>query len=200
MKNSEKKQFQTVFNNLSEYYQKENLTKPALEIYWGALSRLSLPEVEQGINQHVSNELSGKFYPRASDILAGVFAGDKQKANNAKNSSLLAWSQVIYMISTRGPYRTLTLDDKVALAAVKSIGGWVCLCKKTYEQLEWAKKDFYDVYQAYIKTPLNRLPSSLPGLPELSEGKGTGSTLRTLYDELERRENNKQLLTNGTEK
>jgi len=90
---------------------------------------------------------------------------------SAKDKAELGWAAIVGEIGRIGPYKQLELEDKQVIAAVKALGGWTNLCSMTYEQLDWKKKEFMDIYQTYENTPLDRLPSNLPGLAELQEHK-----------------------------
>jgi len=77
MDNNDKKQFKELFDGLSEYYQsKEKLSKMALQIYFNSLQRFDFEQITQAVSAHVSNADSGKFYPKASDIIRHLEGGE----------------------------------------------------------------------------------------------------------------------------
>ena len=77
MNDQDKKRFQEAFNALSEYYQqKENLSKPALQIYFAALQRFDFDQVQWAISKHVQSASNGQFYPKVADIIRIIEGGD----------------------------------------------------------------------------------------------------------------------------
>ncbi len=96
---------------------------------------------------------------------------------------MLAWAQVVREMRVNGSYGSLKLDDKQAVAAVKSLGSWQQLCSSTEKELVWKKKEFISLYETYEKTPLELLPSSLPGRVALVEHKKEQSAgMKNLID------------------
>ena len=57
------------------------------------------------------------------------------------------------------------------MAALQCMGGWVQLCGSTLDELIWKKKEFMGMYQNFENTPLDQLPSNLPGRTELAHHK-----------------------------
>ena len=90
---------------------------------------------------------------------------------SSEDKATLAWGQVIREIRCTGSYGTLKLDDKQALAAVKALGSWQQLCGSSENDMTWKKKEFIAIYETYEKTPVELLPSSLPGIVGLVEHK-----------------------------
>jgi|GEM_PF-2569597 len=75
MFDQDKKAFKELMDATSEYYQREPLSKMALQMYFAALSHLSFEQVREAINIHVQRK-GGQFYPKASDIIAILEGGE----------------------------------------------------------------------------------------------------------------------------
>ena len=166
MTDLDKEDFKMLMVGIGELYGKE-ITKPLMRIYFSALTDYSLIEVEQGINKHALDPKHGSFFPKPADIVRNLQTSDL----SAEDKAELAWAQVLREIRATGSYGTLKLDDKQAIAAVKSLGSWQQLCSSTETEMTWKKKEFISVYETYEKTPVDMLPSSLPGRIELVEHK-----------------------------
>ena len=70
MDNTDKNAFKELFNGLNDYYQsKERISTVALQIYFGALERFTFEQVTNAVTAHVSDPTSGKFYPKAGDLI-----------------------------------------------------------------------------------------------------------------------------------
>jgi len=163
---SDKVEFKMLMVGVGELYGKE-ITKPLMRIYFSSLANYSLDDVERGISQHTMDSKHGSFFPKPADIVRHLQTGDL----SAENKAELAWAQVMREIRVTGSYGSLKLDDRQAMAAVKSLCSWEQLCSSTVDEMTWKKKEFISMYETYEKTPLDMLPSSLPGRIELVEHK-----------------------------
>lgn len=166
MDDSNKKDFAVLFYGLGEYYDKP-VTKNLLLIYFDDLKKYSLDEVKEGASKHRLDPKHGTFWPKSADIIRHLQTDEISDEEKAE----LAWAQVIREIRRTGSYGTLKLDDKQAIAAVKSLGSWSQLCGSTETEMTWKKKEFISMYETYSRTPVEMLPSSLPGRIGLVEHK-----------------------------
>ncbi len=166
MQESDKADFKMIMVGIGELYNKE-ITKPLMRIYFSSLINYSLHDVEQGINAHAMDAKHGTFFPKPADIARHLQTSQISQEDKA----MLAWSQVIREIRRTGSYGTLKMDDKQALAAVKALGSWQQLCNSTETEMTWKKKEFINIYETYEKTPLDMLPSSMPGRFDLIDHK-----------------------------
>lgn len=76
MDDSNKLEFKELMDATSEYYQKDRLSKMALQIYFSALSRFTIDQVQEAISLHIQDSKSGQFYPKAVDIIRHLEGGD----------------------------------------------------------------------------------------------------------------------------
>jgi len=166
MDDSNKKDFAVLFYGTGELYDKP-VTKNLLQLYFNALKAFSMDEVTTGVNAHMMDSKHGSFFPKPADIVRHLQTGEISTENKAE----LAWAQVMREIRVTGSYGSLKLDDKQALASVKALGSWKQLCASTVDEMTWKKKEFMSMYETYEKTPLDMLPSSLPGRIALVEHK-----------------------------
>ena len=166
MIDTDKAEFKILMVGVGELYNKE-ITKPLMRIYFSSLTNYSLIDVERGISAHTMDAKHGSFFPKPADIVRHLQTGEI----SAENKAELAWAQVMREIRVTGSYGSLKLDDKQALASVKALGSWKQLCASTVDEMTWKKKEFMSMYETYEKTPLEMLPSSLPGRIALVEHK-----------------------------
>ncbi|MFK5949955.1 MAG: DUF6475 domain-containing protein [Methylococcales bacterium] len=170
MNNSNKKEFATLFYALGEYYDKKVSTE-LLSMLFDDLIEFDINEVKFGAKCHRQDPKHGTFFPKCADIIRHL----QTSKISVEDKALLAWSQVIREIRATGSYGTLKLDDKQAMAAIKSLGSWQQLCSSTEKEMTWKKKEFMSNYQTYENTPIEFLPSSMPGRIELVEHKKDSS-------------------------
>jgi len=168
---SDKDNFKELMVGVGELYGKE-MTKPLLRIYFGALEDYTVDQISRALTAHVkSTSKAGTFFPKPADIIRQLEGSPEDQTKNLEDRAELAWGCIEGEIRRIGSYGSLDIGDKQALAAVKAIGGWQRLCMSTYEELVWRKKEFTNAYECYDRTPIDALPSKLPGLVELSEHK-----------------------------
>ncbi len=144
-----------------------NVDRPMLQVYFMSLNDYSYDQVEWALGEHLKDPVDGRFFPKPANIIKHLTVDEISNEELAE----LAWAQVIREMRRTGSYGTLKLDDKQAIAAVKSLGSWSQLCASTESEMTWKKKEFISMYETYSRTPIEMLPSSLPGRIGLVEHK-----------------------------
>lgn len=171
MDDSNKIEFAKVFYAMGEYYDKKVSTDLLLMLF-SDLSEFTIDQVKSGAKSHRLDPKYGTFFPTAAGIIRHLKTGNI----STEEKSQLAWAQIEREIRVTGAYGALKLDDKQALAALKSIISWKDLCGADTDRITWIRKEFMSMYSTYENTPLDMLPSSLPGLVELRDHKEKGMT------------------------
>lgn len=69
MMNSDKKQFKSLMDGLSEYYAKPELTKPVLQMYYASLEMFDIESVSGAINKHIQSPDHGAFMPKVGCLI-----------------------------------------------------------------------------------------------------------------------------------
>jgi hypothetical protein len=138
-----------------------------LQIYFKTLESHEIKQVEKAFGDHIVDVEHGTFFPKPSDIIRRMQANEPSTEEKGR----LSWLAIMGEIRRVGRYGTLNLDDKIALAALKSVGGWNHLCGSMEKDLVWIEKEFMSAYQTFDKTPVEMLPSSLPGLEDIHNAK-----------------------------
>ena len=146
---------------------KVNVTVPMLQVYFMSLSEYSYQQIEWAMGEHLKDPIDGKFFPKPANIIKHL----KMNDISAEDKAELAWAQVMREIRVNGAYGSLKLDDGQALAAVKELGTWKELCATPSDKMTFKHREFIATYKTYERTPLEMLPSSMPGLIELQNHK-----------------------------
>ncbi len=170
MDDSNKKEFQQIVLATAELYssvKKIEVTPIMLKLFFSSLRKFSIEQVSYGFEQHLGDTVDGKFFPKPANIIKHL----EVKQLTAEEKAELCWAQIEREIRVTGSWGKLVLDDKQGLAALKSFISWKDLCGMDVSKLTWAKKEFLSMYSTYENTPLELLPSSLPGRVELVEHK-----------------------------
>ena len=184
MDDSDKKEFATLFYALGEDYDK-TVSKELLAMLFDDLSDQTINDVKRGAKAHRLDPKHGTFFPKAADIVRHLQTGKLSTEEKAE----LAWAQVQHCLRKNGTYGGLNIEDKQGIASLKAFTTWKEFCAMDASKLTWAKKEFISMYSTYENTPLEMLPSSLPGLVELHnhkekyEQKGAVS-MKTILDKM----------------
>jgi len=173
MQDQDKDAFTEIMMAAGEVYSKA-ITVPMIKMYFAALGQVSIEQAQSAMMAHMQNPDSGQFFPKPADLIKQMTGTTKQQEAAIEDRASIAWACIERDIRRIGSYGTLKLDDKQAMAAVKAMGGWMSICQTETSKMEWKRKEFIRMYETFERTPLEALPSSLPGLVELSEAKAAG--------------------------
>ena len=168
MNNNDLEVFRNDMLAMGELYNKR-ITDPLLSLYWKALKDVTIEQFKSASSAHMLNPDNGQFFPKPADLMRQLHGTTQQQKQSTENRSKLAWSTIMGEVRRIGSYGTLEIEDKQAMAALRDIGGWKHLCMSTHDQLVWMEKEFVKAYDCYENTPVNALPSKLPGLIELDQ-------------------------------
>lgn len=174
MRDQDKDAFTELMMAAGEVYGKA-ITVPMIRMYFAALAPMSIEQVQGAMMAHMQNPDSGQFFPKPADFIRQIAGTTKQQEAAIEDRAAIAWSCIERDIRRVGSYGSLKLEDKQALATVKAMGGWQSICQTEESKMEWRRKEFIRMYEAFERTPLEALPLSLPGRIELSEHKAQGA-------------------------
>jgi hypothetical protein len=160
MNDYDKEQFSRALVESSFVFPRE-ITTPLKKIYFEALEDLDINDVYAAFKKHNATAV---FFPKPIDIRNIINSG---KPNN-EDKAVLAWLSITNAISKIGPYRTLTLEDRLAMEIVNHVGGWSNLCNLSYKELDFKKREFVEAYTTTAITSDKDLPKSLVGLHDVA--------------------------------
>ena len=63
-------------DSLSEYYQRDPLRPMAVKIYFNALKDYGIEQIDDAVTMHLQDSESGKFYPKAADLIKHLEGGE----------------------------------------------------------------------------------------------------------------------------
>jgi len=170
MKDLDKADFESLLRGIADVFSTTKsivVNRPMLQVYFMSLSEYSYQQVEWAIGEHLKDPADGKFFPKPANIIKHLKVNELSTEEKAE----LAWAQIERELRVTGSWGKLKMDDKQALAALKSFTTWKDLCSMPVDKMTWAKKEFLSMYSTYENTPLDMLPSSLPGRVELVQHK-----------------------------
>ena len=178
MIDSDKATFEVTLRGIASVFsstKKITVDRPMLQVYFLSLSDYSYQQVEWAIGEHLKDPVDGKFFPKPANIIKHLTAHEPSPEEQAE----IAWAEIMQCLRKNGAYGGLKIENKQAIAALKSFTTWKEFCGGDAAHLTWAKKEFISMYSTYDKTPLEMLPSALPGLVELHNHKDKHKQLGT---------------------
>jgi len=138
---NDKEKFVMLMTAIAELHNKK-LSKPLLDIYWHALKKFNLVDIQQAMNQLILDPDVGQFMPKPADIVR-YLEGDKE------TKALQAWSKVTRGIREIGSWGCAEFDDPVIHLIISEMGGWIELCRLSTRELAFRFQEFEKRYKAY---------------------------------------------------
>ena len=99
-----------------------------IDAFWSTCSGMTLEEFAQACHRIVRDE--DQYQPPAAVLGAAAVEGEQ------------AWIQVQDAIRQCGANRCVRFEDPAIHAAIRSLGGWVTLCRMDDESFKFARRDF----------------------------------------------------------
>lgn len=161
MKNSDEMKFAETMTMLGVVFP-TNVTQTLANAYFVALKPFTIEQVMAAAERHIE---IGRFFPKPIELADIINAGKP----NGEDKAVLAWMSITSAISKIGPYRSLILDDRLAMEIVKHVGGWSNLCNLSYKELDFKKREFVESYKVAALISQKDLPKSLSGLHDTAK-------------------------------
>jgi hypothetical protein len=131
----------------------EPVSDARMEIYFRALSDLSLDDIRQAAHVHVKTQ---KFFPRPAELIEAVEGSVDDRAE-------LAWMAVLERVRRYGFYYAGEIawpDVATKRAAMELYGGWKPLCERLPAggpELLGVAKQFKATYRSYAARDVRQL-------------------------------------------
>jgi len=116
-----------------------DVSKGQMRAYYDLLKQYPRDALQKAFRSHA---MSSEWFPKISQIIAGIEGTDKEQGADA-------WSNVLLEIRKTGSYGEPRVSSEIGDAIAK-IGGWKLLCSMTYRELEFKAKDFTNIYQSPV--------------------------------------------------
>lgn len=190
MNDHDKKQFAEILAMAAEAtgYQ---ITDTTYKTYWALLKdKMDIEQFSNAIQGHLFDPQEGMFFPKPANLIKQLTGTRKEQEQTLEDQANLAWACVEDNIHKVGSWGSPKIDDGFALAAIKSMGGWVYICSLTKDKLTWAKKEFVAAYKSYSSTPVEQLPENLPGRVLIENAKKKGQGVKSIVEGVERYQKN----------
>ena len=142
------KEFNAAFQPFLDYFPTTEMTKEKINIYYLALSNLTVDQLNSAFISMVRNRVY-KNFPQVAEII--------QYATHTTESELddrivLAKQMLKNTIIRYGSYGSVEFTDKGIHAVIDSLDGWQNLCSMSSDELEkFLTFEFPKIYKAYTR-------------------------------------------------
>ena len=148
-------EFNKGFKPFLDFFPTESMTKEKINIYFAALSDLSLKQLNISFERLVKNRV-WKSFPQPAEIRQYALGKTETDMNVRIN---LAKEKLKLAILKYGAYGSIEFDDKGIHAAIDSLGGWQEVCKMLVDDFDkFLTFEFPKIYKAYWEMPYNVNP------------------------------------------
>jgi len=157
MNQADYKPFASALDAVMDVYgNRGTLTGKAAALWFTALSRFELADIQRAFGAHLSDPATGMHPPKPADIVKII---DGTLADRSGE----AWAKVHNAIVRVGQYQQLVFDDPLIHAAIEAMGGWMRLSEINSDQVTWVAKEFTAHYERLIRYPPPAYPAVVNG-------------------------------------
>ena len=141
-------EFNTVFQPFLDYFPTGDMSKEKINIYYLALSNLTVDQLNSAFISMVRNRVY-KNFPQVAEII--------QYATHTTESELddrivLAKQMLKNTIVRYGSYGSVEFSDKGIHAVIDALDGWQKMCSMSSDELEkFLTFEFAKIYKAYTR-------------------------------------------------
>ena len=141
-------EFNTVFQPFLDYFPTGEMTKEKLNIYYLALSSLTVEQLNKAFIAMVKNRVY-KNFPQIAEILQ--YASGTTE-NELDDRIVIAKRMLKNAIVRYGSYGSVEFEDKSIHAVIDAFDGWQKLCTMNSDELEkFLNFEFSKIYKAYAR-------------------------------------------------
>jgi hypothetical protein len=152
--------FMKYITALAEMYAPKPLSDVVMEMYYLVLKDMNEKDFISSVEKLMS-EWNYSYMPKPAHILNALKSKEnfEVEANNE-------WKLVVEAVERQGRYKNVVFENLATNSAVHTItgGDWSELCSKTYEQLDWIKKEFVKFYIHFRNSHQKLTDKMLTGL------------------------------------
>ena len=141
-------EFNIVFQPFLDYFPTSEMTKEKLNIYYLALSSLTVEQLNKAFISMVKNRVY-KNFPQIAEILQ--YASGTTE-NELDDRIVIAKRMLKNAIVRYGSYGSVEFEDKSIHAVIDALDGWQKLCAMNSDELEkFLTFEFGKIYKAYAR-------------------------------------------------
>ena len=145
-------EFNRGFKPFLDFFPTDGMTKEKINIYFAALSDLTLEQLNLSFTRMIKNRV-WKSFPQPAEIRQYAMGTTETDLNVRIN---LAKEKLKKAILRFGGYKSVKFDDLGIHAVIDSLGGWGKICQMSSDDFEkFMTFEFQKIYKAYWEMPYN---------------------------------------------
>ncbi len=126
MQSSDKIGFKSLFSQTADYYDGK---MGSLDIWWNALEAFDFAAIRKAFSDHITDPNTGKFAPKASDIIGRI------QANDGHPGTEQSWAQLKGFLGDETQTIILTHPQKAAFLAADAIADDPIAARMTFKEV-----------------------------------------------------------------
>ena len=166
---------------LAELYN-QKLSSGVIKIYYDTLKNMSNDEFLASVDNVMAN-WNYSYMPKPAHLLNSL----KQKEEDVEVEAQKEWDKVIEAIETHGSYVSVKFENLITSTALNLLSNqnWYQIASKTYEELNWIKKDFIRLYKNLKSNPTNLKDNILLGYCDKQNNTCDLKAVKTIKSDLD---------------
>lgn len=141
-------QFNTAFQPFLDYFPTGDMSKEKINIYYLALSNLTVEQLNSAFISMVRNRVY-KNFPQVAEIIQYA---THTTENELDDRIVLAKQMLKNTIVRYGSYGSVEFKDKGIHAVIDTLDGWQKMCSMSSDELEkFLTFEFAKIYKAYTR-------------------------------------------------
>ena len=141
-------QFNTAFQPFLDYFPTGDMSKEKINIYYLALSNLTVDQLNSAFISMVRNRVY-KNFPQVAEIIQYA---THTTENELDDRIVLAKQMLKNTIVRYGSYGSVEFKDKGIHAVIDALDGWQKMCSMSSDELEkFLTFEFAKIYKAYTR-------------------------------------------------
>jgi hypothetical protein len=165
MTKNDRTKFGMLMKALNETFGNSIPTKEKMEVYFRALSDLSIEQIDVAVINLLNSRTITTTFPVPAEIRAAIGV-------DAKSFALIALNKAERAVELHGSYCAVVFDDPVIHMVIRTMGGWAKFCCPAVygdeQDWQWKQKEFISLYETFSKNPRADCPRILVGLGDTS--------------------------------
>ena len=142
------KEFNTAFQPFLDYFPTGDMSKEKINIYYLALSNLTVEQLNSAFISMVRNRVY-KNFPQVAEIIQYA---THTTENELDDRIVLAKQMLKNTIVRYGSYGSVEFKDKGLHAVIDALDGWQKMCSMSSDELEkFLTFEFTKIYKAYTR-------------------------------------------------
>lgn len=140
--------YKIAIQRLLDVFPNRKLSRDQHETWYLVLKDMTDEQLASAVLLHIRN---GDDWPTPAKLRSNIGMVDPGMAD-PKQRAIKSWDAVARAIKSIGGYESVSFDDPLTNAAVRSLGGWEWLTNLTSDELKFKRHEFLKTYETFSVT------------------------------------------------